>query len=467
MKRKNTPPVELSIALLVAQNIVIHSQPQKHPRNDDIGTPGMIKTAAGFLRRHSHTNWALADQAMVSGVTFLTGILLARGLGIAEFGRFSLAWLVVLFVQSIQENAIIAPLMIIGPKQEVQQRPAYYGGVFLQQLVLALVSAMLTWACLGFAGAVFGKGAIASLAVPVAAAVLLCQTQEFLRRYFFTGQRPAISFLSDAIRYLGQLTLFFWIFILSKTGIDTNQVLWITAGASAVSALVAFIFVGRLQWARSSLWQTAVMNWRFSRWLVGSAIVQWLGGNLFTVAAGALLGVTAVGALKAAQSLIGVLNILFQGLENVVPVRAAQRYHTGGAADLFRYLAVVTRVGLAATAAVGLIFAVDPTFWLRLIFGQQFVEYGYLLRWFAALYCLTFLAVSVRFALRAMERTMPIFAAYTVGTLFSLAAAYPLVTALGLTGVLVGLFSIQLLMLAVMLVSLRQALVAAEVHRHI
>ena len=31
-------------------------------------------------------NWALADQAMLSGINFLTGILLARYLGITEFG---------------------------------------------------------------------------------------------------------------------------------------------------------------------------------------------------------------------------------------------------------------------------------------------------------------------------------------------------------------------------------------------
>ena len=52
----------------------------------------MIELAARLLARYSHVNWALADQTMVSGVNFLTGILLARHLGIEEFGRFTLAW---------------------------------------------------------------------------------------------------------------------------------------------------------------------------------------------------------------------------------------------------------------------------------------------------------------------------------------------------------------------------------------
>ncbi len=157
----------------------------------------MISNAMNFVRRHSHTHWALLDQALVSGTNFLTGILVAHGLGVADFGRFSLAWLVVLFVQSFQECGVIAPMMSIGPKYEAPRQPAYYGGVFAQQLILAVVSSLLTWACLRFAASVFLKRPDASLALPLTVAVLLCQSQEFLRRYFFTVLKPATSFASD------------------------------------------------------------------------------------------------------------------------------------------------------------------------------------------------------------------------------------------------------------------------------
>jgi len=48
----------------------------------------VIKKVYSLACSYSHVNWALADQAMVSGSNFITGILLARTLGIAEFGRF-------------------------------------------------------------------------------------------------------------------------------------------------------------------------------------------------------------------------------------------------------------------------------------------------------------------------------------------------------------------------------------------
>jgi O-antigen/teichoic acid export membrane protein len=419
----------------------------------------MIKTAFGFLRRHGHANWALADQAMVSGVNFLTGILLARGLGIAEFGRFSLVWLVLVFVQSIQDNAITSPMMSIGPKQDLEQQATYYGGVFCQQTILALASTVVTWACFRFFGVISSAWNMAPLAMPLAAVILLCQTQDFLRRYFFTVQNPAASFVGDAIRYISQLAILSWIFLVSETAHNISAALWTIAGASGAGVLVVLTFVGRLEWATPALRRTALMNWRFSRWLVASAIVNWMSGNLFVVTAGALLGVTAVGALKAAQSLIGVTHILFQGLENVVPINAAKRYHAGGAAALVHYLAKVTRLGIATTAIIGLCFAIAPAFWFGLLFGPEFVEYSYLLYWYGALYVLMFLGVSVRFGLLATETTVPVFLAYTAAAVFSVATVYPLVRGLGLIGVMVGLCSIQLVLLGVMLMSFRRVLV--------
>jgi O-antigen/teichoic acid export membrane protein len=417
----------------------------------------MMKAVAGFLRRHRATNWALADQSMVSGANFLTGIVLARGLGIAGFGRFSLAWLVVLFVQSLQDNSIALPMMSIGPKQDEQQRPRYYGGVFFQQAIFAGLSTVLTWACLRFAGKIVSDQNMAPLAVSLAAAVLLCQAQEFLRRYFFVVQNPAVSFASDAVRYASQLAILLWVFFVSKGAHDVNVALWVIAGAAAAGALVLLVFVDKLEWTTSALRQAVLRNWRSASWLVGAALGQWMSGNLFVVSAGALLGVTAVGALKAAQSLMGVTHILFQGLDNVVPIRAAQRYHAGGPADLVHYLAKVTKVGLVATACVGLLFVFDPAFWFGLLFGKEFTQYSYLLRWYAAVYLLMFSTLPLRIGLRAIERTGPIFLAYIVGAIFSVAAAYPLVRGLGLIGVMLGLMGIQLLQLGVLLISFRQA----------
>ncbi len=62
--------------------------------------------------------------------------MLARFMGLREFGVFALAWMSVLFVNSLQGALIIAPMMSIGPKQEEKDRPSYFGAVVFQELVL-------------------------------------------------------------------------------------------------------------------------------------------------------------------------------------------------------------------------------------------------------------------------------------------------------------------------------------------
>ena len=58
--------------------------------------------------------WALTDQSVVSATNFLTNVMLARFMGLREFGVFALAWMSVLFVNSLQSALMIAPMMSIG-----------------------------------------------------------------------------------------------------------------------------------------------------------------------------------------------------------------------------------------------------------------------------------------------------------------------------------------------------------------
>ena len=129
---------------------------------------------------------------------------------------------------------------------------------------------------------------------------------------------------------------------------------------------------------------------------------------------------------------------------------------------MVHYLSKVTILGLMATATIGLFFAIDPSFWFRLVLGHDFVQYAYLLRWYAALSILTFLGMPLGVGLRSIERTRSIFLGYVAGAVFSLVAAYPLIKVYGLMGVMVGLFSTQLLLLGIMAISLRRTLIGSH-----
>ncbi len=382
---------------------------------------------------------------MVSGINFLTGILLARFLGLEEFGRFTLAWMVILFVGSIQHAAINSPMMSIGPKQPEAEAPGYYGAIVVQQVVFSCVVSFLLFAGVRLSGIVLPEWRVEGLALPLAVAALTFQFQDFLRRYFFTRGRGAAAFANDAIRYLGQIAVLIWLFVYFRESMDTAKTLWVIALMAAAGAVYATFNVERFEINAATARAVASRHWRFSKWLTASALMQWTTGNLFIIAAGALLGASAVGALKAAQTLMGVTHILFMGLANIVPVRAARRFAEGGAKALTAYLGRVALGGEVVTAVVAVVLAAAPGFWLTLVFGEEYAGYGYLLRWFAVIYPVRFLAFPLSAGLRAIEFTRPLFYASLAATLFTLASVYPLIHWLGLTGVMGGLLTISVI----------------------
>jgi len=407
-----------------------------------IGTR-VIKATGQLVARYAHVNWALADQAMVSGVNFLTGILLARFLGLEEFGRFTLVWIAVLFVNSIQYAMINSPMMSIGPKQPEAEAPAYFGAVVVQQICFSGVMFVLLFAGVRLSSVVFPEWGVEGLALPLAVAALAFQFQDFLRRYFFTRERPAAAFANDTIRYLGQIAVLVWLLPTYGDTMDSAKVLWVIAITAGSAAACGAFFVESIEVNAATVRTTATRHWNFSKWLTASALLYWTSGNLFIIAAAALLGTTAVGALKAAQNIMGITHILFQGLENIVPVRTASHLKYGGRKVMFAYLRRVTILGGLATIVVAAVAAAAPAMWLGLIYGKEYQGYGFLLQWYAVAYVLIYLSLPLRSALRALETTQPIFSAYVLMTLFSVFAAYPLVSSLNLTGVMLGLIGVN------------------------
>ncbi len=418
----------------------------------------MIQAAVRLLGRYSHINWALADQAMVSGVNFLTGILLARYLGIEGFGQFTLAWMSVVFVNALQHAMIIAPMVSIGPKQPAADLPAYYGAVIAQQAVFSLCAFAVLFATIEASPLVFPDWGLGGLGLPLASAAVAFQCQDFLRRYLFTRGRAAHAFVNDGVRYFGQLAILTWLFLSFPDRRESESALWVIAGAAAAAACHGVFLVERMAWAPGALRATAARHWHFSRWLAGSAAMQWVTANLFLLAAGALLGTAAVGALRAAQTLLGPCNILFQGLDNVVPARAAWHFQHGGKAALVGYMKKIGLVFGLVTTAIAAVAAVASDFWIGLAYGGEYVGYGYLVQWYAVMYVVALITLPLRAGLRAIEHTQAIFWGHLWMTLFSVIFSYPLIKYFDLPGVVIGMLVIYVILITAFLHGLRKRL---------
>jgi O-antigen/teichoic acid export membrane protein len=412
----------------------------------------MVKSAlAGLMRRHGQANWTVFDQAVVSGGNFVTGVLLARALGLEAFGQFTLLWMVVLFVQSIQHAGIIAPMMTLAHSEKQADRPAYYGAVFTHQLIYSATTGLLVVPALTLAAMLFGLQPPAlEIQLALIAALTASQVQDFLRRYHFTRDAPVISLIGDMLRFPGQILLIGGLLVFAPDRIDVAAALWALTGAALLSAILLAIPIGRLDWSGRALGRVTKSHWRFGRWLSGAAVMSWLSGNVFIIAAGLMIGEAAAGGMRVGQQLIGVLHILFHAMENYIPGRAARVHGEAGAAGLRQFLTRTFWLGSAATAAVGLAIAAAPAFWFDLLFGAEYEPYGWVAYWLGPAYLAIYAGMVAHFGLRTLHRTSPVFLAYAASALISLAAVYPLLNTFGLAGALAGFLIAPLIKFAFM-----------------
>ena len=386
---------------------------------------------------------ALFDQALVSAANFLTNVLLARAFGVRDYGVFALAWIAVLFANSLQYALIVSPMMSIGPKQELAERPSYYGSVLVQQIVFALFAASLMLIGVRLSVHFYPEWRISSLAIPIAVATLAYLLQDFLRRYFFCTGQSMRALIADVVSYLTQVPIIFW--AARKHMITLPDALWIIAATSFLSVCICIAWYERISVNVHSLSVVFHRHWRIGRWLGPTAFMQWGAGNLFLLSAPVYYGAAASATLRAANNIVGVAHVWFLGLDNVVPAEAARQVRVAGLDGLLRYIKRVLLQWGSITLVFSSVIALMPVLWLRLTYGAKYASDGTVLRLYAVLYVITFVSGPLRAALQALEYTAPIFWAYPALIAFSVALAGPFARTLGLNGVILGMCATQLI----------------------
>jgi O-antigen/teichoic acid export membrane protein len=384
-----------------------------------------------------HVSTVFVDQALISGANFIGGVVFARVLGLHEFGRFTLAWMVAEFVVSLQFAAIIQPMLNIGPKQG-KALESYYAAVKVQQIIFCLGSAVVVVGVIAIAGRLLGLDRAAELAIPLGAVVVGYQSHNFVRRYLFARHRPFVALTVDVVRYFLQLggiasAALWWPYQLTS-----GDGLWIVAAGASTGAVLGSFFIGRLRIDWETVKAVSRRHWNFSKWLVPSAILYWLSGQAFLAMAGIAIGTRAAGSVAAAKGIAGILNSYLLALDNFAPGRAARAFHTNGLAGLDRFLSRLAAVTLiVALAFVGILF-VDPGRLAALLYGPQYLGIGPLVRLAGVAYFIyTMNAVLVIWA-AAVESTRIVFFSQGMAAMFSIVAAYPLARYAGAEGVLFG-----------------------------
>ena len=289
------------------------------------------------FKRFKSSGYVLFDQAILSGTNFLTGILLARFLGIETYGLFALLWMIVLFGLSFSQAFVTKPMLSLGPQKESEDQNHYYSSLHAIQLIFSGLSFVLS--CFGLLVFIsFFRLELPSfgllLKVPIILALFL--NYDFYRKYFFVSERLKWPIIIDGLLATFQLVGFSILYLNDALSIESVLTLLV----------LVYVFINGISFVKcvfpdfemSNLKKTILLHFEYAKWLIGTALLQWLCGNFFIIAGGGILGTAAVGAIRIAQNVIGLTHVIFLAMENIVPVYAAKRFKAGGIRSLYQFL---------------------------------------------------------------------------------------------------------------------------------
>lgn len=390
----------------------------------------MTMASALLARLRGPALLSLLDQGAVSGFGFLAGIAAARLIDMEAFGRFALVLIVTGFAQGLHNALVTAPLMTLAGT--VRNPARYAAAVTAGALVLAAGLSLAVAGALALYFAARGEAVPVDLVTAAGALTLAQNLQLTARRLLFAYGGGGSALAMDLARALA--------FPLGVAGLWGLGVPLDAARLIEILALTAFVttlpaLVGRAtDPGRRRLASATRRHWQMARWLLPVVFVTFGQEQLVWIIAGGALGDEALGGLRAAQYLVGLVLLMLAATENVVPTGAGRAYETGGEPALRAYLLGVTRRLGVPMGFLLAVVAVPADLWLRLVFGAAYVPFAPCLRWLALGVVFIFLRDMVAQIFRARRRTDVIFRAFAVSFAVSLALIQPLLSRYGATG---------------------------------
>ncbi|MCK5023907.1 MAG: hypothetical protein KAS04_07055, partial [Candidatus Aenigmarchaeota archaeon] len=320
------------------------------------------------------TNITVIDQALVSGTNFITGLVLARILGIDAYGLFILLAGVTLFASSMQNAIIISPMMVHGPSYKKGASQNYYQTTAILQTVLTLVFFLLILIIGTILNNTLLDSRLNNLILPLALATSGFLLQEYYRKYFFSVNKTIQALVNDSLSYGIQLISI--IAVHYFYGIEVESCLYIMAITSFIAVIHGTIISGLFyiisKITYTNIKDTIAKHWAFGKWLIARNMTYWLSTQMVIYMTGIFLSISAVGAMGAARNIVGIINILFLALNNFATPRASKIYASQGINGLSKYMRRLSLIGGGATASIAFIASIAPEFWLNLVYSTEY-----------------------------------------------------------------------------------------------
>ena len=414
----------------------------------------MLKKILGCNYSIPNNYLIFLDQLVVSAGNFLISIIILRFLGLEVFGIFSFYWLFLLLIYGLQISYIISPMLTNAPKQQESTINYFYGGVFLQQLIFTLLIFLIIFLSLIFLGNFSLDYQIEDYYLQFSLSIVSTQLHQFIRRLLLSKKLYHIALFNDFITYFSLIICLFYFNFLDLLTLE--YVWWIIFYTFLFGFIINSSVIFSLNYRFKNSYEAIKENWIIGKWLLLTSLTQWFAGNLWLVNAGLILGPYIFGIIRACQTLLNILNIIFQSIENFIPGEASKRFTSGGIKEMENYLRKFTIKYFIIISLIVLTIILSSKYLINFFYGSETAQYNQILIYLSLLIPIHFLQYPLNYCFRTLGITKSIFISFLCSAIFALLTSKFIITNFKIEGLIFGLYASQMLIITILYFSYYQ-----------
>lgn len=427
-------PIRPPASLLTPKCVAAVASPSRTQKAPSMSWASRLHTAWKAWQTHA---LALADQAIVSGVSFLTTVLIARLTFPSELGLYSIGISLLILALAIQESLISLPYTI-QQGRPIGTRAEHAGSALaLCGLMSALAIVVLALTALGMTAGNIDPKLVAMIWV-LAAVAPFALAREFARQFTFAHLRTGQTLILDTAVATIQLAGLVW---LGWTGRSSGAAACAVLGVACALVAIVWLYLARRNFVirREKIYATMLQSWTIGKWLFANQITVSVQGYVAYWLLAALAGMTATGVYAACMSVVLFTNPLLMGLGNILTPRSVLALQEGGGTAL-RLQAIQDSLLLGAAMTLFcllVLFAGEDV--LRLLYhGDPYQGHGHTLLILALAMLVMAIGMPAGSALASMQHPRDVFWTGLFGAVVTILLVWQLAAEHGVLGAAYG-----------------------------
>lgn len=320
---------------------------------------------------------AIFDQAIYSGTSFLSGVLVGRTTSPDQLGQYYLVLSIVLVISGMLEQLVAAPYIVYSKRRQGCELSEYAGSTWAHFLVgvtmsvIGLVAAIPIVSLAGFSSIVPGLWALSAFAP-------LLFLRQWVRRFTFANLELTSAVALDAAVAVMQLTA---LAVLGYFRLLSLYSIFAVMGGACGLACLGWYWLDwpPLRFKRTRFLADWRHNWGFGKWALQTFVLGNTTPQLMLWIVTTTIGTAATGIFGACSNLIGMTYVVLCGIDNLLTPQSAHAFTTGGVKELSRVLAMAGAFVAISMGAFCVLFLATGDWLVVLTFGPQYRGTGAIL----------------------------------------------------------------------------------------